>query len=215
MRLSKLLSTGALAAAVVGWAVIAPADAGTLFYDDFDTQNGGVPTLNYSGFPDFTVTNAGAGGAVDLIGNGYYDFYTGNGLYVDICGSMTACGVLTANPVFAAGDYKVTLGLGGNARSGTSDTTLVTFGTNSTSYLLSVSELLTAVWNVDLTAPGQLSIGDAGVLGPQVGNILLSVQVDTAATPIPAALPLFAGGLGVIGLFGRRRKRKNTALAGA
>jgi hypothetical protein len=31
------------------------------------------------------------------------------------------------------------------------------------------------------------------------------------ATPIPAALPLFATGLGAMGLFGWRRKRKNTA----
>lgn len=31
------------------------------------------------------------------------------------------------------------------------------------------------------------------------------------ATPIPAALPLFATGLGALGLFGWRRKRKNTA----
>jgi len=29
-----------------------------------------------------------------------------------------------------------------------------------------------------------------------------------AATPLPSALPLFAGGLGVLGLFGWRRKRK-------
>ena len=29
-----------------------------------------------------------------------------------------------------------------------------------------------------------------------------------AATPLPAALPLFAGGLGMIGLLARRRKRK-------
>ncbi len=28
------------------------------------------------------------------------------------------------------------------------------------------------------------------------------------STPLPAALPLFAGGLGVLGLFGRRRKQK-------
>ncbi len=33
---------------------------------------------------------------------------------------------------------------------------------------------------------------------------------DTA-TPLPAALPLFAGGLGVFGLLARRRKRKNAA----
>lgn len=32
-------------------------------------------------------------------------------------------------------------------------------------------------------------------------------------TPLPAALPLFAGGLGVIGLLARRRKQKAAALA--
>jgi hypothetical protein len=31
----------------------------------------------------------------------------------------------------------------------------------------------------------------------------------TAATPLPAALPLFASGIGALGLFGWRRKRKN------
>jgi hypothetical protein len=37
--------------------------------------------------------------------------------------------------------------------------------------------------------------------------------VEATATPLPAALPLFAGGLGVIGLLARRRKRKAAALA--
>jgi hypothetical protein len=32
-----------------------------------------------------------------------------------------------------------------------------------------------------------------------------------AATPLPAALPLFATGVGALGLFGWRRKRKNAA----
>ncbi len=36
-------------------------------------------------------------------------------------------------------------------------------------------------------------------------------QVIPEATPVPAALPLFAGGLGAIGLLGWRRKRKNAA----
>ncbi len=31
---------------------------------------------------------------------------------------------------------------------------------------------------------------------------------DVEATPLPAALPLFAGGLGVMGLLARRRTRK-------
>jgi len=34
---------------------------------------------------------------------------------------------------------------------------------------------------------------------------------DTPATPIPATLPLFAGGLGALGLLTRRRKRANAA----
>jgi hypothetical protein len=31
---------------------------------------------------------------------------------------------------------------------------------------------------------------------------------EVAATPLPAALPLFAGGLGIFGLFGARKRRK-------
>jgi hypothetical protein len=38
------------------------------------------------------------------------------------------------------------------------------------------------------------------------GNLVFPVAAD--ATPLPAALPLFAGGLGVIGLLARRRKQK-------
>ena len=36
-----------------------------------------------------------------------------------------------------------------------------------------------------------------------------------AQTPLPAALPLFAGGLGALGLLGWRRKRKNAAAIAA
>jgi hypothetical protein len=44
----------------------------------------------------------------------------------------------------------------------------------------------------------------------------LDIQFGTAAvTPLPAALPLFATGLGAMGLFGWRRKRKNTAAIAA
>jgi hypothetical protein len=37
---------------------------------------------------------------------------------------------------------------------------------------------------------------------------LTFVETSTTATPLPAALPLFATGLGALGLLGWRRKRK-------
>ena len=49
--------------------------------------------------------------------------------------------------------------------------------------------------------PGVIVTSDSGVFP------------DTAATPLPAALPLFATGLGGLGLLGWRRKRKAAALA--
>jgi PEP-CTERM motif len=42
-------------------------------------------------------------------------------------------------------------------------------------------------------------------------TLTTSGDVSIAQTPLPAALPLFAGGLGVIGLLGWRRKRKVAA----
>jgi len=44
-----------------------------------------------------------------------------------------------------------------------------------------------------------------------VSDLTVSFRSDLEATPIPAALPLFATGLGALGLLGRRRKRKQAA----
>ena len=43
-------------------------------------------------------------------------------------------------------------------------------------------------------------------------NALEFADVSVSNTPLPAALPLFAGGLGVMGLLARRKKRKFTAI---
>ena len=55
---------------------------------------------------------------------------------------------------------------------------------------------------------------EAGREDPFGGFELTSTQFDLplpSATPLPAALPLFAGGLGLIGFFSRRRKRNGSA----
>jgi len=44
---------------------------------------------------------------------------------------------------------------------------------------------------------------------------IFAISQELTVTPLPAALPLFATGLGVIGLLARRRKRKAAALAAA
>ena len=47
-----------------------------------------------------------------------------------------------------------------------------------------------------------------GVGLPPITSNDVTVTVNSAATPLPAALPLFATGLGGLGLLGWRRKRK-------
>jgi hypothetical protein len=47
------------------------------------------------------------------------------------------------------------------------------------------------------------------------GTFLSPPTKTVAATPLPAALPLFASGLGAMGLFGWRRKRRNAATRAA
>jgi hypothetical protein len=67
----------------------------------------------------------------------------------------------------------------------------------------------TGVWIVMVTLTGT---------DPPIGFELFSISPDAplpdpSATPLPAALPLFATGLGALGLLGWRRKRKMQAAA--
>jgi hypothetical protein len=62
---------------------------------------------------------------------------------------------------------------------------------------------------VTLTAAGSDPYG-----GFDLTNNAITLSAP-AATPLPAAFPLFATGLGAMGLLGWRRKRKNTAAIAA
>lgn len=77
----------------------------------------------------------------------------------------------------------------------------------------------TATYTAVLDFTGALGVGEYPAISllivlpsPHFGEGQLSQSATGfAATPLPAALPLFGTGLGVIGLLGWRRKRKNPA----
>lgn len=67
--------------------------------------------------------------------------------------------------------------------------------------------------NASLTLLFDYNSNGRGPLGDANGTAFMNENVSQ--TPIPGALPLFATGLGALGLFGKRRKRKAGALAAA
>jgi hypothetical protein len=77
------------------------------------------------------------------------------------------------------------------------------------------SSIFSASNTADYSNTAQLffDFAEAGAFFSAIsGHNYSSVAVDPSATPIPAALPLFASGLGALGLLGWRRKKKAAAL---
>lgn len=95
-----------LLAVIATWSVADAANGGVHFFDDFE---GEVAQLNYDNFANWTVSD----GTVDVIGNGFFDYYPGNGLYVDMDGSTNDAGVLESIPIFLpAGTHELSFDLG-------------------------------------------------------------------------------------------------------
>ena len=83
---------------------------------------------------------------------------------------------------------------------------------------LDLTAFVTNVFGIELDMGSYASgAGTWGLLVFECPECIVSEDYGTftvSTTPLPAALPLFATGLGAMGLFGWRRKRKNaTALA--
>ncbi len=210
--LSRLL--GAVCA-LLALGIVTSADAAPVFFDNFNSENGAFGALNYTGFTKWNVSQ----GTVDLIGNGFFDFYPGNGLYVDMDGSTSQNGGLTTKQTFPPGNYTLSYNLAGSAR-GDVNTVEVKFG--------SLDRVITLASNAPFSPPFTdiATISDPGgdhlsftqidscsnqppsALchgGDNVGLILDNVQVDLSPVPEPASLALF--GIGLASLrFTRRRQ---------
>jgi hypothetical protein len=90
----------------------------------------------------------------------------------------------------------------------------------STYWLVAISDQDSfQAWQDSLTAANNWTFNETGDgtswLNPRVDGPPEARITGASVTPLPAALPLFATGLGAMGLFGWRRKRKNTAAIAA
>lgn len=111
---ANLLSLMMVLAMISGTAI---AEESVLLEDDFDDENSGSGETNYSSFTNWEVVQ----GSVDLIPvNGEFDFLPGNGLYVDLDGTLPSpqAGWLesTPFPVSKSKQYRVEFWLAGSQR---------------------------------------------------------------------------------------------------
>lgn len=179
--------------------------ADVLFQDNFNTQNGGVPQLVISTLSGWSVT-----GNVDLVGNGFHDYYPGNGLYVDMEGSESNARIQTTAS-FAPGFYLLTFFLGNNwevwregcTTCGLDNTLTVTLGDFSRSYNATNSgQYVTASFATAISGP--LSFEGGGPVD-STGAILDNVVLNSI--PEPGSMALTGGALMVFVAFLRRRRR--------
>jgi hypothetical protein len=110
-----------------------------------------------------------------------------------------------------SGTFATNINLGGTQNVGVYNTLLASNLTSSSFALIAGSGLL------DFVSGGLITFGVEAILAPP-GTVTqranfdnFSITINPNAVPLPAALPLFATGLGALGLFGWRRKRKQAA----
>jgi hypothetical protein len=184
--------------------------AGVLFFDNFDlTQQ----LLNQYNFTKWTVT----AGSVDVIGTGgQYDFYPGNGNYVDLNGSTGQNGQISSKIIFGPGTYTLSFLLGGSKGGDqgvdlpNSKTTIITLGNFSISITLEPDAGLNFYTYTFFTTGGHLVFTSFEGGNPNVGNILDDVKV-ASAVPEPATWFMMLIGFAGVSLVACQRNRKYSA----
>jgi len=196
---SAFLTTAA--AGLMALTATTAAHAAPLLADNFDSYAQGLDATSLGS--KWIVTNTGD---VDVIGTGFYDFFPGNGNYIDLGGSNGTFGQFSSTQSFAPGTYTLSFALGGTSR-GDNDTTTITLGDWSTSIaLLSGASLANHSYTFTTTG-GQLSFLDTGANG-NVGNILDNVALT--AVPEPATWAMMLLGFGMVGFALRKRNVRTT-----
>ena len=163
----------------------------------------------------------GAGSNVEVFGTGGGAEAAQSGAqWLDLSGSYgTGQGVTQTFDTVVGHTYEVTFGIGAR----TDKTTIVDPTINALA-VLGVFQLSNAdstiawqdftfdfVAGFATTALGFFNGDAAGSFTGGIDNVRIADLGAVGATPVPAALPMFAGGVGLIGFLARRRKRKTAA----
>lgn len=186
------------------------AEAAVIFSDNFNSEPVGVPATSLM---NFNIVS----GSVDVIGAGSgFDFYPGNGRYLDLDGTTGAsndpASQIASKTLFGPGTYTISFDLGGSQRNDGINSTLVSLGNSSQTYsLLSTAGLSMFTLTATVTgAPAALTFTELGA-SDNIGNILDNVRVSSV--PLPASAPMFGAALLALGGLGYAAKRKKAAAA--
>jgi hypothetical protein len=227
----KLLLTAVAAAAFC-----VPAHAGTVYSNNFDSENGGNSALNYNSFNGLTVTN----GTVDLVKSGDFGITCagGSGACVDLDGTSFDAGLVSSNSYGFNAGQRVALSLlfSGNQRnapppdsftmrfdftgpiSGTFGYESSTFGTstaaftNQSSLTLTVSNIQPNFAFTDLTFFFDPTSGGSTTFALQdggndnIGVVIDNLSLSVGAVPEPATWAMMLAGFGLAGMAVRRRR---------
>lgn len=180
------------------------AQAVTVFSDDFDADALALSQTNFVG--GWTVSD----GFVDVIGPGFFDFFPGNGNYIDLDGTGSDAGVFSRSLALAGGvTYSASFVLAGSAR-GDVNRVVVSLGTALAEYTLASNAPFLVVAPIVFTpiTSGDYVLSFANDGGDDFGAILDNVQVQALPVPEPETYALMLGGLAAMGTLLRRRSAR-------
>lgn len=192
-----------------------PASAQQLFLDDFNTETLGTNAVS--------ITNWNiSSGNIDVIGNpGFFEFYPGNGRYLDMDGSTSNAGRIETITVFnlTPGDYTLSFDQGKNGSSAESMNISVgsVFTNLFSSPAGSVPALINREFNFTVGAAttgtivfDHLGNDNTSNTGDNAGIVVDNVRLVRIVTtvPEPSALALLLPIMGVFGVAMVRRNKK-------
>jgi hypothetical protein len=172
--------------------VATPSDAATLISEDFNAAGPafGVSTT----IPSFTVTS----GTVDVIGIGSgFDFYPGNGAYIDLSGNSAGSISSSAFSLNAGDTVTLTFLYGANGENRSADISFGSFFTSLTANQ-SFGAFQTFTTTFTVSSATSASLVFTGTTPGASGFVIDNVVLTSTAVPEPALLPALLT-LGAVG----------------